>query len=288
MGERPTDRARRRPDGVHVTMSTDDTPPEDSRDETSEGAPAADIGVDDPVDPELLDRIVSRSPSRLGVGRVGPRPRTETVLRFREDHGLARDAVSSRVGDELIARLGLVRVRTLVESHEQYLARPDLGREISEDTAAELRERCQTDPQVQVIVSDGLSSTAIEANLPDLLPALLDGLEARGLDAGTPVFVEYGRVDAMDAIGEELGAEACVILIGERPGLRTAESLSAYTVYGPERGTPTARNSVISNLHAGGRPPAEAGAAVADLLAEMCEAEASGLDLREDDRDFQK
>ena len=280
-------------------MSTDDTAPDDrSGDDASEGAASGgdastrgaseDIGVDDPVDPETLSRIVSRSPSRLGVGRAGPRPRTETLLRVREDHGLARDAVSSRVDDELIERLGLVRVRTLVESHEQYLARPDLGREIAADTAAALRERCRTEPQVQVIVSDGLSSTAIEANLPDLLPALLDGLEVRGLDVGTPVFVEYGRVDAMDAIGEELGAKACVILIGERPGLRTAESLSAYAVYGPERGTPTARKSVISNIHGGGLPPAEAGAAIADLLAEMCEAEASGLDLREDDRDFQK
>ncbi|MFW6317846.1 MAG: ethanolamine ammonia-lyase subunit EutC [Halorubrum sp.] len=270
-------------------MSTDDSDPEDADGDDASEAPASEaVGVDDPVDPELLGRIVSRNPSRLGVGRAGPRPRTETLLRFREDHGLARDAVASRVDEGLIERLELVRVRTLVESHEQYLARPDLGREISDDTAAELRERCRTDPQVQVIISDGLSSTAIEANLPDLLPALLDGLEARGLDAGTPVFVEYGRVDAMDAIGEELGAEACVILIGERPGLRTAESLSAYAVYGPKRGTPTARKSVISNIHGGGLPPAEAGAAVADLLAEMCEAKASGLDLREDDRDFQK
>ncbi len=269
-------------------MSTDDAPGDDALGDDAPGDDRDDVGVDDPADPETLDRIVSRSRSRLGVGRAGPRPRTETLLRFREDHGLARDAVSSRVDEKLIEELGFVRVRTLVESHEQYLARPDLGREISDETAATLRERCETEPQVQVIASDGLSSTAIEANLPDLLPALLDGLDARGLDVGTPVFVEYGRVDAMDAIGEALGATACVILIGERPGLRTAESLSAYAVYGPERGTPTARKSVISNVHDGGLPPAEAGAAIADLLAEMSEAAASGLDLREDDREFQK
>ena len=284
-------------------MSTDDAPTDDGADDAptddraddaptddraDDDASVDDTPLNDPADPEALDRIVSRSPSRLGVGRAGPRPTTETLLRFREDHGLARDAVTSRVNDALIEELGLLRVRTLVEDHEQYLARPDLGRDIAEETADHLREHCQTGPDVQVICSDGLSSTAIEANLPDLLPALLDGLAARGLDVGTPVFVEYGRVDVMDAIGEEIDADACVILIGERPGLRTAESLSAYAVYDPERGTPTARKSVISNIHDGGLPPAEAGAAVADLLAEMCEKEASGLDLREDDRDFQK
>lgn len=235
---------------------------------------------------DALERIASRSPARLGVGRAGPRPRTETLLEFREDHATARDAVLTRVDEELIEQLGLVRVRSLASDKEEFLARPDRGREISAETAETLRERCEHDPQVQIVVSDGLSSTAIEANLPDLLPILLEELEERELDVGTPVFVEYGRVDVMDAIGEELGAESCVILIGERPGLATAESLSAYFVYGPERGTPTSRKSVVSNVHAGGLPPVEAGAQIADLLAEMCEKRSSGLELREDDREF--
>ena len=128
----------------------------------------------------------------------------------------------------------------------------------------------------------------MEANVPDLLRSLQDGLEERGLEVGTPVFVEFGRVDVMDAIGEELGAECCVNLIGERPGLRSAKSLSAYMVYDPKRGAPTAKKSVISNIHEGGIPPIEAGAEIADLLSEIVEKQASGLDLREDDREFQK
>lgn len=235
---------------------------------------------------DALERITSRSPARLGVGRAGPRPSTDALLEFRADHATARDAVLTRVDDALIEELGLVRVRSLASDKEEFLARPDRGREISEETAETLRERCERDPQVQIVVSDGLSSTAVEANLPDLLPILLEELGDRELDVGTPVFVEYGRVDVMDAIGEELGAESCVILIGERPGLATAESLSAYFVYGPERGTPTSRKSVVSNVHAGGLPPIEAGAQIADLLAEMCENRASGLELREDDREF--
>jgi ethanolamine ammonia-lyase small subunit len=210
------------------------------------------------------------------------------VLTFQADHGRARDAVLTTVDDALVEDLGLLKIRTLVEDKDQYLARPDLGADISEETAESIREHGQQHSQIQVIVSDGLSSTAIEANVPDLLPALVDELDARGLSVGTPVFVEFGRVDVMDAIGEELDADCCVNLIGERPGLRTAESLSAYMVYGPERGAPTAKKSVISNIHSGGLPPVEAGAKIADMLAEMVEREASGLDLTEGDREFQK
>ena len=249
---------------------------------SSEQAP----GIKQPEDTDALERIATRTPSRLGVGRVGPRPRTSTLVTFRSDHGKARDAVLTHVEDEVIEGLDLVKIRTQVESKEQYLTRPDLGRDISAETAEYLRKHCQQNPQVQLIVADGLSSTAIESNVPELLPICVDGLNDHGLTVGTPVFVEYGRVDVMDAIGEEIGADCCVILIGERPGLATAESLSTYLVYGPERGTPTSKKSVISNIHAGGLPPVEAGAEIADLVAEMCEKERSGLDLREDDREF--
>jgi ethanolamine ammonia-lyase small subunit len=233
-----------------------------------------------------LRRIVERNPTRLGVGRAGPRPTTETLLEFRADHGVARDAVHSRVSEELIAALGLLGLRSQVSDGDQYLARPDLGRDLDEASLDRLSAECEPAPEVQLIVSDGLSSTAVEANVPDLLPVLRDGLADRDISVGTPVFVEFGRVDVMDAIGEELDADCCVILIGERPGLRTAESLSAYLVYGPERGTPTAKKSVISNIHADGLPPVEAGAELVELIEEMLEAEASGIDLREDDREF--
>lgn len=243
-------------------------------------------GIKRPKDAAALERIASRTPSRLGVGRAGPRPRTSTLVTFRSDHAKARDAVLTHVTDELIEELDLVKIRTCVESKEEYLTRPDLGRDISAETADYLREHCQQNPQVQLLVVDGLSSTAIEANVPELLQICLDGLADRGLSVGTPLFVEYGRVDVMDAIGEELNADCCVTLIGERPGLATAESLSAYLVYNPTRGTPTSKKSVISNIHAGGLPPIEAGAEIAGLVAEMCDKERSGLDLREDDREF--
>lgn len=240
----------------------------------------------DHADEEALRRIVDRTPTRLGVGRSGPRPTTESLLEFRADHGVARDAVLSQVSDELIEDLDLIGLRTKVADKDQYLARPDLGRELADESLERLERECRSDPEVQIVVSDGLSSTAVEANVPELLPVLRDGLEARDISVGTPVFVEFGRVDVMDAVGEALGADCCVNLIGERPGLRTAESLSAYVVYGPERGMATAKKSVVSNVHDGGLPPVEAGAELVDLLAEMLDEEASGIDLREDDREF--
>ncbi len=252
-------------------MSTDTTRSRDSEEATDE---------------ETLKRIVDRTPTRLGVGRAGPRPRTDTLLEFRADHGLARDAVLSRVSESFVSELGLVSLRSRAADMDQYLARPDRGRELEAASLERLHEDCKHAPEVQLIVSDGLSSSAVEANVPDLLPALEDGLADHEIDVGTPVFVHFGRVDVMDAVGEELEAECCVILIGERPGLRSAESLSAYLVYGPERGTPTARKSVISNIHDRGLPPVEAGAELVDLIREMIEHEASGIDLREDDREF--
>ena len=263
---------------THADHPTDDRTDADHR--------TRDDSIPNAVNRDALERIAARNPTRLGVGRAGPRPRTDDLLTFRADHAVARDAVQSRVDPTLLEELDLLSLQSEVSDGDQYRARPDLGRDLADESLERLQSECRRAPQVQLVVSDGLSSTAVEANVPDLLPMLRDGLERRDIEVGTDVFVEYGRVDVMDAIGEELEAESALILIGERPGLATAESLSAYFVYGPERGTPTARKSVVSNIHDGGVPPVEAGAQLVDLLEEMLEKEASGLDLRTNDREL--
>lgn len=229
---------------------------------------------------ELRDTIRFFTSARLGVGRCGPRPLTRELLLFREDHAAAQDAVFLRVNQELIERLGLLYLKTRVSDINVHLTRPDLGRRLSEESENILRSQALMQPQVQLIVSDGLSSTAVEANVPELLPFLQQELPKKGLKVGTPVFVEFGRVGVMDHIGEILQAESAILLIGERPGLATAESLSAYLEYEPRLGKTDADRIVISNIHKHGLPPAEAGAQILEFIQEILAVKKSGVGLK--------
>ncbi|MDB7955862.1 ethanolamine ammonia-lyase subunit EutC [Flavonifractor plautii] len=190
------------------------------------------------------------------------------------------DAVFTDVPERLLEEMGLFTVQTLCETKDMYLTRPDLGRRFSQETLAELQQRCKRNPDVQLVVSDGLSSTSVSANLRDILPAILQGLSSTGVSVGTPFFIKYGRVGAMDAVTEALGSKVTVILLGERPGLATGESMSAYMTYGGYVGIPEASRTVVSNIHRGGTNPAEAGAFIAELCGRMLKEKASGLALK--------
>ena len=236
------------------------------------------IDVPTPASPEEFRLLRAKTVARVGVWRAGPRYRTNTLLRFRADHAAAMDAVFTDVPEALLQELGLFSVETLCDSKDMYLTRPDLGRRFSDETLAELKKRCTPQPDVQIVVSDGLSSTSVSANARDILPAILQGLKAGGLSAGTPFFVRHGRVGAMDAVTEAVGAKVTVILLGERPGLASGESMSAYMTYGGYVGMPEAGRTVVSNIHRGGTNAAEAGAFIAELCGRMLKAKASGLD----------
>jgi len=224
-------------------------------------------------------KLMQNTSARLGVGRAGPRYKTETLLRFRADHAAAMDAVFTDVSDELISALDLFKVQTLCSDKDEYLKRPDLGKKFSDETLAEIKERCINNPQVQLYVADGLSSTAVEANLKDIFPAVMQGLEGYNIKVGTPFFVKYGRVASMEPLSECLNADVSCVLIGERPGLATAESLSCYMAYNAEVGMPESKRNVISNIHSGGTPAVEAGAHIADMVKAMLEQKTSGLEL---------
>jgi ethanolamine ammonia-lyase small subunit len=236
--------------------------------------------VENPANAEAFLELKKRTKARIGLGRSGPRYKTDTLLRLRADHAAAMDAVHLPVTEELLERHNLFCVKTLCDSKATYLSRPDLGRLFSEDAIALIKEKCKPDPDVEIYVSDGLSGIAVEANIDELLPAILQGLEAEGIEAGTPFFVKYGRVAAQDQITKVLNAKVCVVLLGERPGLATAESLSAYMTYCGYPGMPELGRTVISNIHRGGTHPAEAGAHIAYLIKEMLKQKASGQDLR--------
>jgi ethanolamine ammonia-lyase small subunit len=236
-------------------------------------------GIDKPRNAEQLLALMKQTPARIGIGRAGLRPKTDAWLKFRFDHAAAVDAVYGTVQPNVLEKLKLFSVTTQVQSKEEYILRPDLGRRLSDEAKRTLRERCKHKPRVQIVISDGLSSQAVETNAEDTYLALQQSLQNLGIETGTPFFVERGRVAVMDDIGEVLEPDVVVLLIGERPGLVSAESLSAYLCYRPRRGTVEAERMVISNIHAGGIPPVEAGAYLGNIVQKILTYEASGVSL---------
>lgn len=236
--------------------------------------------VPNAANPDEFQRIKARTWARLGQGRSGPRYTTAALLRFWADNASAMDAVFTDVSQELLDRLNLFTVKTRCTSKDEYLTRPDLGTQFDDAAIAEIKQRCAARPQVQVYVSDGLSSTAVEANVADLLPALEQGLALHGLSMGTPFFVKYGRVRSMEPISEALGARVTCVLLGERPGLATPESLSAYLAYQPWVGMPESDRTCVSNIHQEGTNAVEAGAHIADIIDQMIKQQTSGIRLK--------
>lgn len=236
--------------------------------------------VENPVARDAYYELKQYAPCRLGIGKAGARYKTLPVLEFRAAHSAAQDAVFTDVDPAVIEELGLWTVQTKCDSKDTYLTRPDLGRILSDEGVETIKAQAKKNPTVQIYVSDGLSSAAVAANTADVLPAILQGLKSYGIDAGTPFFVKYGRVGVMDQISEITGADVTCVLIGERPGLITAESMSAYIAYKATVGMPEARRTVVSNIHKDGTIPAEAGAHIADIIKKILEAKASGTDLK--------
>lgn len=254
------------------------TPPQ-FEDITSDEAKAYPL-IDNALDFDAVVRMKSKTPARIGVGRSGPRLKTQTLLTLRADHAAARDAVFKDVDENLLEELGLFSVNTCCKDKNEFITRPDLGRKFSKDTEDIIKSKCKTGIDVQIILSDGLSSTAIEANAQKILPALEEGIKDKGYSVGTPFFVKYGRVACEDQICEALGAKVVCILIGERPGLATAESMSAYIAYKATVGMPESRRTVVSNIHGAGIPAVEAGAYIADVIDMIIKAGASGVELQ--------
>ncbi len=233
-------------------------------------------------DPQAMAELAAATPARIQIGRAGARYDTESWLRFRIDHAAARDAIFHEVRTDLLDELGLLPLTTQVTDRHEYLVRPDLGRLLSPESALLVRERCRASATIQLVVVDGLSGVAIEANAGDFLRAFGDALRLEGLDPsalGDPVFVQMGRVAVMNQIGEVLQPELIIELVGERPGLVTAESMSAYFCYRPCAQSIESDRTLISNIHRGGIPAAEAGAHSARLAKRILETKVSGVKL---------
>ena len=236
--------------------------------------------VESAKDPEKYKRLKTRTPARLGSGRAGPRYKTLTQLRFRADHAAARDAVFSEVPEAYAAKHDLLPVQTTCENKDEYLTRPDKGRRFDNENMSKIRSAISGTPRVQLVVGDGLSSAAIMANAADCMASIQDGLKLQGIDIGKGIFVKYCRVGAGDAIGDITGCEVVCVLIGERQGLVTDKSMSAYITYKPHTGISESARTVVSNIHAQGTPAVEAGAFIAELIGKILERKVSGVELQ--------
>ena len=236
------------------------------------------------ADSEKFKKMKLKTPARLGCGKAGPRYKTLTMLRFRADHAAAQDAVFSEVDTEFAKENDLLPVKTRCDSKDEYLTRPDLGRCFDEHNAKAIQGVIDTPPRVQLVVGDGLSSAAITANAMDCLAAIRDGLKLKGIETGKAIFVKYCRVGAGDAIGDLTGCELVCMLVGERPGLVTDKSMSAYITYKPHTGVSESSRTVVSNIHAQGTPAVEAGAHVAELIEKILTKKVSGVGLHLEER----
>jgi ethanolamine ammonia-lyase small subunit len=231
--------------------------------------------------------VRARTPARILVGRAGPSYRTHTHLGLRHDHATARDAVCAELdlerdlGTDFVRRLGLFEVATRASNKSEYLLRPDLGRQLNDESRQLISRRCPSGVALEVVVGDGLSAAAVIAQVPRLMPLLEAQAHRRGWDMGQSFFVRHCRVGVLNDVGDLLRPEVVVLLIGERPGLATAESLSAYMAYRPCAGHTDAQRNLIANIHERGVHPTQAAPRILALAEQMRRLNTSGIAVKE-------
>jgi ethanolamine ammonia-lyase small subunit len=238
--------------------------------------------------PDWLPAVRQATPARIFVGRAGVGYSTRTQLELRRDHAAALDAVHAELeierdfGEDFVASWKLFTVQSEARSKSQFLMRPDLGRRLDQDSRATLLRRCSRGVGLQIVIGDGLSAAAVISQVPQLLPQLMASTQDRGLSLGQPFAIRYCRVGILNDIGEILDPQVIVLLIGERPGLATAESLSAYFAFRPRSGDTDAKRNLISNIHARGVPPEEAIERILALAEQLRVARKSGFEIKEE------
>jgi len=237
--------------------------------------------------PEIVRKIHARTPARIFVER-GLAYTTKMALELRGAHASAMDAVWTEFDlqkdfpPEFVAQWSLFEVSSKAESKSQFLLRPDLGRALSDSAKSLIFQRCPKAADIQIVIGDGLSSAALSAQVPFLFPLIQQQVQARGWSVGQSFVVRYSRVGIMNDIGDLLSPRVIVLLIGERPGLATAGSLSAYMAYSPRPENTDADRNLVSNIHARGVSAEDAAGRITHLAAQMMALKRSGTTLKEE------
>ncbi|WP_178122790.1 ethanolamine ammonia-lyase subunit EutC [Pseudomonas sp. ANT_J28] len=245
-----------------------------------------------PVDPQnpLLE-LRRLTPARIALGRTGTSMPTSAQLDFQYAHAQARDAVhlpfdhaglSSQLAERGRASLLLHSAAT---DRNSYLQRPDLGRKLSDESAQTLRDYALANPggvDLAIVVADGLSALAVHRHTLPFLARMEDQIVSDGWSVSPVILVEQGRVAVADEIGELLGAKMVVILIGERPGLSSPDSLGLYFTYNPKVGLTDAYRNCISNVRLEGLSYGMAAHRLLYLMREACRRQFSGVNLKDE------
>ncbi|MFZ3186611.1 MAG: ethanolamine ammonia-lyase subunit EutC [Pseudomonas sp.] len=247
-----------------------------------------------PDDQSLTDPLLalrSLTSARIALGRTGISLPTSAQLDFQYAHAQARDAVHlpfdhaglrAQLSDKNRASLLL---HSAAADRHSYLQRPDLGRRLHGDSAQQLRDYATAHPggvDLAIVIADGLSALAVHRHSLPLLARVEEQALTEGWSLAPVVLVEQGRVAVADEIGELLGAKMVVILIGERPGLSSPDSLGLYFTYGPKVGLTDAYRNCISNVRLEGLSYALATHRLLCLMREACRRQLSGVDLKDE------
>jgi len=245
-----------------------------------------------PVDPQnpLLE-LRRLTPARIALGRTGTSMPTSAQLDFQYAHAQARDAVhlpfdSAGLSTQLteIGRDSLL-LHSAATNRDSYLQRPDLGRKLSDESAHTLRTYAAANPggiDLVIVVADGLSALAVHRHTLPFLSRLEEQVLAEGWSVAPVMLVEQGRVAVADEIGELMGAKMTVILIGERPGLSSPDSLGLYFTYNPKVGLTDAYRNCISNVRLEGLSYGMAAHRLLYLMREACRRQLSGVNLKDE------
>lgn len=232
--------------------------------------------------PDLWRQLQPLTAARIGLPRSGASIATGALLDFRLAQAQARDAVHTVLDcAALQAALGQPAIAgmTLATERRDYLMRPDLGRQLDPAFQARLAAQAGTF-DLAIVLADGLSARAAQSHAPPLLAALQPLLA--GWSLAPLALLRHGRVAAGDQVALALGARCVLVLIGERPGLSSPDSLGAYLTWAPAVGTRDAERNCISNIRPQGLPPAAAARQIAWLLQAMRQAGHSGVALKDD------
>jgi len=233
-------------------------------------------------------RFRSKTFARIALGRAGASLPTREVLSFGVAHAMARDAVSVAIDFASVSKtlneqgLETLLLESRVSDRSEYLRRPDLGRRLSDTSRQRLQEIPTSKPADLVIaVSDGLSALASSHGV-ELVTKLQPRLKSNGWCMAPIMLVRFGRVAIQDEIGELVGASLSLILLGERPGLGSPDSLGAYFVYGPRAGRTDAERNCVSNIRPEGLSPELASETLYFLLTQSRTRKLSGVSLKDD------